>query len=82
MNAPPSEPLATVGEPVTILDGGDPRSWRITRMILAVVAIVALAELIIFMTVALALGVSIADRIAHPAPVVTGCPFGPDACGG
>lgn len=61
---------------------GQPRSWRITRMILAVVAIVALAELIIFMTVALALGVSIADRIAHPAPVVTGCPFGPDACGG
>ena len=83
----PQMRLPVTAEVTTELVGDAPRSWRITRMILSWVAVIALVELIIFMTVALAFGVTFASRLAAvtdqtPAPAATGCPFGPDLCGG
>lgn len=61
------------------------RAWRIVRMTLGVLGILALIEAVVIMTFALVLAGSLASRLhdaTTPAPVVTGCPFGPDACGG
>jgi hypothetical protein len=77
-----SLPLATAD----LTAGHEPsRAWRIVRMTFGVLGILALLEAIVIMTFALALAGSVASRLHNatpPAPVVTGCPFGPDSCGG
>lgn len=71
--------VPVTAEVTTELMSGDRRSWRIMRMILAAVAVVALLELIIIMTMALVYGIAITQRLAQlgddpsPAPVVSEC---------
>lgn len=70
----------------TLIGRAEPsRAWRIVRMILGVLGIIALAEFVVASIVLLVLAggiVSRIDQVTTPDPVVTGCPFGPDDCGG
>lgn len=43
--------------------------WRATRLILAWVAIVAIVEIVIIMTLTLAAGVSVLSRLGDPVPL-------------
>jgi hypothetical protein len=76
--APPATELTTIG--------GPSRAWRIVRMALGVLGIIALIEAVIVMTMLFALAGAVTSRIGdiEPTPDVglTGCPFvDPADCG-
>jgi hypothetical protein len=79
MGVIPSEPIVldSIAEPS--------RTWRIVRMALGVLGVIALIEAIIVMTMLFALAGTVASRIGgiDPTPAATGCPFDdPADCGG
>lgn len=88
---PGYDPLGPSGHRTVLTQGptqvniSESAPWRVTRLVLAWVAIVALVEVVIALTWALAVGVDVSNRLAHlndPVPTATGCPFGEGQCGG
>lgn len=80
--------LIAEGGAISLLDPGPSRPWRIVRMILGILGIVALLQFIVVMTLAFTLAGSVVSRlggVAEPTPDVglTGCPYvDPADCGG
>lgn len=76
-------PAAASVEPIATPEPS--RAWRVVRMILGVLGIVALVQAVIVMSALFVLAASITSRLGaatDPAPAVTGRPFGEGGCGG
>lgn len=69
----PDVKIHTIMPPAVNMNMGQSTLWRATRLILAWVAIVAIVEIVIIMTLTLAAGVSVLSRLADPTPTISEC---------
>lgn len=81
---PPEEEAPTL-EPIQVGPAYSNLGERIVRVVMHVVAIITMMLAVLLMLTFIRLGAQIGaavDRVNDPGPVVSGCPFGDEECGG